>query len=478
MLSVGQLAVPERAANLHTAFFTSRSGDGQRKPSRIATLRRVTIDELAFYEAVRSRDTRFEGRFVIGVKTTEIYCRPGCPARTPRRENVRFFASSAAAESEGFRACRRCRPDRGVDASAWGRKSSTVAHALRLIEYATTSVSVEDIALHAGVTGRHLRRLFESELGASPATIQRCKRLRFARQLLEESALPMTQVAQQAGFASVRRFNSAIRATYRATPSELRRQGGGDRLGLALRLPYRRPYAWSQMLQFLGARALPGVETVTTSSWSRRLSEGAIEVLHDAPASALLLRIEGPTSLALLPLVSRVRQLFDLDADPVSIDACLADDPRLSNSVARAPGVRVPGAFDRFELLVRTVLGQQISVAAATTIAGRLQDRGCMESRSLAAADPRTLGLPLKRAEVLVALAARVCCAELDLSRPLPALPGLGPWSRAYYAMRALGDCDAFPEGDLLLEPHRARSEGWRPWRAYAAMRLWLEEKD
>lgn len=437
---------------------------------------RVNLDPETCYEAVRSRDRRFEGRFVLGVTTTGVYCRPGCPARLPRRENVRFYASGAAAEHAGFRACLRCRPDRGVDASAWGRKSATVAHALRLIDAAPEPLSSDDLALRTGVTARQLRRLFDSELGASPAAIVRGRRLRFARLLLEQTVLPVTTVAHQAGFASVRRFHAAIRAAYATTPRALREKGMPDEPGVVLHLSYREPFAWDVLVRFLGPRALPGVETVGADRWCRKLVDGELEVTHAPERAALRLRVDGRGGVALLPLVTKVRSLFDLDADPLAIDAVLARDPTLRANVRARPGVRVPGAFERFELLVRTVLGQQISVAAATTHAGRFAARGLFEAKALAAADPASLGLPLRRARSLRDLAELVANGSLDLARELPDLPGIGPWTRAYYGMRALGDCDAFPAGDLVLKQHAVHSERWRPWRAYAAMRLWTKE--
>ena len=438
----------------------------------------MNLDPELCYEAVRSRDRRFEGRFVIGVTTTGIYCRPGCPARLPKRENVCFYASSAAAERGGFRACLRCRPDRGVDASAWGRKGATVAHALRLIDTASAVMPVDALALRTGVTARQLRRLFESELGASPAAIARARRLRFARLLLEQTTLSVTTVAHQAGFASLRRFHAAIRAAYATTPRELRDKGMPSELGIELHLGYRPPFAWDVLLRFLRPRALPGIETVTANAWRRRLDDGEIEVTHEPDRSGLRVRIEGRDQIALLPLVTKVRELFDLDADPLAIDEALARDPEMENRVRRNPGVRVPGAFDRFEVLVRTVLGQQISVAAATTHAGRFVARGLFAPKLLAVAEPHTLGMPLRRAQSLCALAQSVASGLVDLTRELPELPGVGPWTRGYYAMRALRDCDAFPAGDLVLRAHADRSEGWRPWRAYAAMRLWTEDQE
>jgi AraC family transcriptional regulator of adaptative response / DNA-3-methyladenine glycosylase II len=437
----------------------------------------VELDPRICYEAIKSRDRRFEGRFVVAVATTGIYCRPGCPARTPRSENVRFYARSADAEAAGFRACLRCRPDRGVGASSWGIRSATVAHALRLLDSATAETSLDTVALQAGVSARQLRRLFEHELGASPAEVFRSRRLRFARELLEQTSLPMGDVALQAGFRSLRRFNAAVRDAFGGTPSSLRDAGEPAGTQLALRLAYRPPLAWDALAAFIGARAWPGVERVERSRYERKLAKGTILVEPDPERAALLLRVEAPRAVALLPLVAAVRRLFDLDADAPAIDRRFARDRRLAPLVAARPGVRVPGAFDAFELLVRAILGQQVSVAAATTLAGRLVARGPVTARALAAADLSGLGLTKARAAVLGDVARRVAGGELDLSRPLPALPGIGPWTREYFAMRALGDCDAFPSGDLVLRRHAEGAESWRPWRAYAAMHLWMEQK-
>lgn len=360
-----------------------------------------------------------------------------------------------------------------MDASTWGRKVATVAHALRLVDAAEEPIATDELALRVGVTGRHLRRLFQAELGASPAEIVRSRRLRLARILIEDTELPLTRVAFQAGFASVRRFHAAVRAAFGATPTALRSRGAVSADGICLRLGYRAPFAWEPLLDFLRARAIPGVETVTAEAWQRKLPQGAVEVRDDPARTCLVLRVEGHERMPLLTLVARVRALFDLDADPSTIDAVLARSAALRDHVNAFPGVRVPGAFDRFELLVRAVLGQQISVAAATTHAGRFAARGLFAPQALAAVDPASLGLPRRRAAALCELARRVANGDLDLARELPEVPGVGPWTAGYFAMRALGDCDAFPRGDLVLEPHAATAEPWRPWRAYAALRLW-----
>ena len=440
--------------------------------ARPATLRAVLPDPATCYEALASRDRRFEGRFVVGVTTTGIYCRPGCPARLPKREHTRFFAGPVVAEAAGFRACRRCRPDRGVEASLWGRKSATVAHALRLLE--EDEFRGDELALRAGVSARQLRRLFRDELGTSPHALVAARRLRLARELIEAGELTLTAVAFASGFGSLRRFQAAWRAAHGSAPG----RGGKTRLladtELCLRLPFRPPLAFAPLLEFLAARAIPGLESVDGQVYRRRVGSAEITVTP-ADANSLALRVRGARGVALLPLVTAVRRLFDLDADPVLVDAHLRRDPLLRAHVAAWPGMRIPGAFDRFELLVRAVLGQQIRVAAARTLAGRLAADGFPTPQELAAQDLRPLGLPRARAGALTDLARRVAAGTLDLTRGIAGPAGVGPWTAQYYALRGLGDCDAFPAGDHILAPFAARAERWRPWRGYAAIRLWHE---
>jgi AraC family transcriptional regulator of adaptative response / DNA-3-methyladenine glycosylase II len=426
---------------------------------------------------------------------------------------VRFFASPAAAQAFGLRPCHRCRPDASPGTPAALGTPATVTRALRLIdEGALDDAGIDALADRLGVTARHLRRLFDQHLGAAPIAVARTKRAHFARKLLEETALPMTEVAHAAGFASLRRFNDAVRAAFRATPSELRRRGARreaarDDADVVLRLPYRAPMAYDDLLAFLERRAIPGVERVTAGGYARTIEAAGraarIEVRRAAEGDHLRLSAWGVGGADLFPLVTRVRRLFDLDADPLRIDAHLARDARLAPSVAARPGLRVPGAWDGFELAVRAILGQQVSVAGATTLAGRLVERfgrpaaGGIDGlthlfptpEALAGADVASVGLPKARAAAIVGLAAAMAAGE----RPLePAegpveLAGIGPWTAAYVAMRGGRDPDAFPAGDLVLRralagagreapPERAvllLSEPWRPWRAYAAMHLW-----
>jgi AraC family transcriptional regulator of adaptative response / DNA-3-methyladenine glycosylase II len=470
----------------------------------------VTLDAESMYRAMESRDRRFEGHFVIGVRTTGVYCRPGCPARMPLRRNVRFYASAAAAEEQGLRACLRCRPDASPAAPVAVGTPVTVARGLRLIaDGALDEDGVDALAERLGVTARHLRRLFEQHLGAPPLAVARTRRVHFARKLLEETALPMTEVAHAAGFASLRRFNDAVRATFHATPSELRRRreaaaAKDDPEQIVLRLPYRAPLAYSELLAFLEARAIPGVERVEAGAYARTIETGGragrIDVRQDPDGRHLRLAVRGVAGADLFATVTRVRRVFDLDASPSVIDAHLARDRRLAASVRARPGLRVPGAWDGFEVAVRAVLGQQVTVKGARTLAQRLVERfgtpvadgrdGLTHlfpsPRALASADVAAIGLPRARADALRGL-ARAVDADPRALESLEALDGVGPWTAAYVSMRTGRDPDALPASDLVLRRRlagpdgvapsaravEAMSEPWRPWRAYAAVHLW-----
>ena len=473
----------------------------------------VTLDADGMYSAMLSRDRRFEGHFVVGVISTGIYCRPGCPAPTPQRRNVRFFHSAAAAQAHGLRPCMRCRPDASPGTPAALGTPATVTRALRLIdEGALDQAGIDALADRLGVTARHLRRLFVQHLGASPVAVALTKRAHFARKLLEETTLPMTEVAHASGFASVRRFNDALRAAFHATPSDLRGRLGrhpADRghAPLVLKLPYRAPLAYAELLAFLARRAIPGVERVAAETYTRTFAidgrAARLEVRRGAVDGSLLLSAWDVAGGDLYSMVTRVRRLFDLDADPQRIDSHLAGDRRLAASVLARPGLRVPGAWDTFEIAVRAILGQQVSVAGATTLSGRLIERfgrrveggqGGLTHlfptpRDLADADVAVIGLPRGRAEAIVGLARAVASGDRPLERldGRIAVAGVGPWTEAYVAMRSGRDPDAFPAGDLALRRAlgaegvalpserdvQALSERWRPWRAYAAMHLW-----
>jgi AraC family transcriptional regulator, regulatory protein of adaptative response / DNA-3-methyladenine glycosylase II len=478
----------------------------------------MTLDPETCYRAVASRDRRFEGRFVIAVTTTGVYCRPGCPAPLPRRRNSRFFACAAAAEDAGFRPCRRCRPESAPGTPAWLGTSATVSRALRLVlEGSLDDAGVDALASRVGVGSRHLRRLFAEHLGASPLSIARTRRAHFAKKLVEETDLPMTEVAAVSGFASVRSFNQSVQETFHRSPRELRATRGrthpdaGD--GMLLRLPFRAPLDWARLTGFLGARAIPGVESVEHGVYRRTIEveEGAGTLEASVPRGAhhVELRLRLPVSRRLVQITERANRMFDLGADPGAIAAALTRDPRLAPLLKARPGLRVPGTWDPFELAVRAILGQQVSVRGATTLAGRMARAFGTPLKepahglthlfprpdALAHADVASIGMPRSRGEAIrsLAVAVRDGAVTLDASlgledavARLTALPGIGPWTAQYIAMRALREPDAFPAGDLGLlkawagsgaRPTAAAleraSEGWRPWRAYAALHLW-----
>jgi AraC family transcriptional regulator of adaptative response / DNA-3-methyladenine glycosylase II len=475
----------------------------------------------ACYRAFAARDARFDGRVFVGVHTTGIYCRPICPARSPKRENVSFYFSAAAAQAAGFRPCLRCRPELSPDTAAWDGTAHTVARALALIEDgALDEDSVDDLAEALGVGGRQLRRLFQEHLGASPLAVAQTRRVLLAKQLLHDTNLTMTEVALASGFGSVRRFNETFRQLFQRPPATLRRARGGeasDAAAVTMRLPYRPPYDWDAMLAFLAARAIPGVELVANGSYARTIAldgHAGTLVVEPGVRESLRATVNFPCLAALPRIVARVRRVFDLAADPTIIGAHLAEDPTLAPLVAARPGLRAPGAWDGFELAVRAILGQQITVPAATALAGRLvaafgvvvDDPAARAlglthlfptADRLADADIAALGLmPGGRARALSALSVAVV-ADPGLLNPyrgldgavaqLRSLPGIGDWTAHYIAMRALREPDAFPAADVgLLRAMTAeagrrlsppelldRAEGWRPWRAYAAMHLW-----
>jgi AraC family transcriptional regulator of adaptative response / DNA-3-methyladenine glycosylase II len=485
----------------------------------------VDMDSDACYRALAARDARFDGRLFVGVRTTGIYCRPICPARTPRRENVTFFATAAAAQAAGFRPCLRCRPESSPDLGAWRGTSSTVSRALALIEDgALDHDNVDALAARLGVGARQLRRLFRQHLGAAPISVAQTRRVLLAKQLIHQTRLPMTEVALAAGFGSVRRFNETFQALYHRPPAALRRQSGEaplDADGVRLELPFKCPYDWHALVGFLAMRAIEGVEAVSPHAYARTIAIGADRgVLSVSPSprpELLTVTVRFPRVAALPAILARARRVFDLSADPAAIAACLSADPALAPRVAARPGLRVPGAWDGFELAVRAILGQQITVAAATALAGRIvRDWGeplpadlagvtpglthvFPSPERLAAADLSTLPMPRARSRALETL-ARVVAADPEIFAPrgdlgesiarLKSLAGVGEWTAQYIAMRQLREPDAFPVGDIGLlramagangrrptaAALQARAEAWRPWRAYAALHLWSGE--
>ncbi len=475
------------------------------------------------YDRARlARDSRFDGQFYVAVKTTGIYCRPICPANSPKRENIDFYPSAAAAGEAGFRPCLRCRPESAPGTPAWGGTSTTVRRGLRLIASgALDDGNIESLADRLGVTSRHLRRLFSKHLGASPLAVAHTQRLHFAKQLINETSLPMRDVSLAAGYGSVRRFNDTFRKTYGKTPRELRRveaaerQSSGD-AALRIRLAYRTPFNWHAMLNFFTHRATPGVEEVDGQVYRRTMSfegsHGIIEVQPDQKHGYLSLSLSAINTDALFDTVQSAREVFDLGAPAADINEALGKDSALKKMLRKQPGIRVPGAWRGFELTVRAILGQQISVKGATTIAGRIANRygeklsventDRPENLSrlfptpdvLARARFNDIGLIRSRAQTIRSLAQAVKSGDVSFEtnqdptafcENLKSIRGIGDWTAQYVSMRALKNPDAFPASDLALlkvlaKPARmtpkeleARAENWRPWRAYAAMTLW-----
>lgn len=474
------------------------------------------------YEQARlSRDARFDGRFFVGVRTTGIYCRPICPANAPKSENVSFFPTAAAASEAGFRPCLRCRPECAPGTPAWAGTSTTVYRGLRLIaDGALDSGDVERLADRLGITGRHLRRLFNKHLGASPLAVAHTQRLHFAKRLIDQTTLSMKDIAIASGFGSTRRFNDAFRNTYDRAPRELRRRQGAvaGTGALTVQLSYRRPFAWDNLLSFFAARAIPGVEIVHGGRYLRSVSVdgtgGIIDVCDDGQSVSLTLHGIGTQSL--LSIVQRVRGMFDLDASMHDMTRVLQGDRHIRALLRKQPGIRVPGAWDGFELAVRAILGQQVSVSAATTLAGRIAER---YGEAIDVAVPgldnndlprlifpgpeklihsrlKSLGIITSRADTIRRVAKATAEGLVsfeptqdpdDFCRAMVAIKGIGDWTAQYVAMRVLKHPDAFPHSDLGLlrafdEPGRdrmkpaeltQRSESWRPWRAYAALLLW-----
>ncbi|RAK60713.1 3-methyladenine DNA glycosylase 2 [Phenylobacterium hankyongense] len=484
----------------------------------------MDMDFEACRRAFVTRDARFDGRVFVGVKTTGIYCRPICPARPPKPENMTFYPSAAAAQEAGFRPCLRCRPESSPDLGAWRGTSNTVSRALALIEAgALDAGDVDGLAARLGVGERQLRRLFKQHLGASPIAVAQTRRVLLAKQLIHETLLPMGEVALASGFGSVRRFNETFQQLFGRAPGGLRRSHADEAsaagAGVTVRLPYRAPYDWDGVIGFLTARAIPGLEAVSPDRYARTLEvEGARGLVIVTPGEGdyLTAEIRFPKLKALPAVIARIRRVFDLTADPALIGAHLSQDPALAPMVAARPGLRAPGAWDGFELAVRAILGQQITVVAARNLAAklvaaygeRIDDPAAAElglswvfptPARLVGEDIAALGMPRSRGAALEAL-ARTVAADPTIFTPradlesaiaaLSALPGVGEWTAQYIALRELREPDAFPGSDIGLlraltdaagrrptAPELlARAEAWRPWRAYAAQHLWAAD--
>jgi AraC family transcriptional regulator of adaptative response / DNA-3-methyladenine glycosylase II len=478
-------------------------------------------DDVCF-RAIATRDPRFDGRLFIGVTSTGIYCRPICPARTPKRENVTFWPSAAAAQAAGFRPCLRCRPEISPDAAAWRGTSNTVSRALALIaEGVLDGGDIAALCDRLGVGERQLRRLFDKHLGAPPIQVAQTRRILFAKQLIQDTTLPMTAIASAAGFGSVRRFNDTFQKLYRRTPRALRhkRSVSSPMSAVSMKLGYRPPYDWAAIAAFFMGRSIEGVEIAEPDRYARTIAlNGAVGSIEVRPGkNHLLATIRFPQVGSLLEIVARLRRMFDLDADVLTIESHLSTDAALAPLIAQRPGLRTPGSWCSFELAVRAVLGQQVTVVAARKLAGTLVGlagtpvpeevsgdprlvRAFPSPQQMAAADLSRMPMPRARIASLKALAEAVAADPKliqvtgsfdEALAKLTALPGFGPWTAQYWALRALRDSDAFPAADVGLlrnpvvaEDGRrptpkallARAELWRPWRAYAAQHLWTSE--
>jgi AraC family transcriptional regulator of adaptative response / DNA-3-methyladenine glycosylase II len=475
----------------------------------------MTPDFDSCYRAVQSKDPRFDGWFITGVTSTGIYCRPSCPAVTPKPENVVFFATSAAAQAAGLRACKRCRPDASPGSPEWDLRGDLVARAMRLIaDGVVDREGVAGLASRLHFSERHLHRQLVAEVGAGPQALARAQRAQTARILIETTELRFSDVAFAAGFASVRQFNDTIRQVFAESPSGLRRRRSSRPRTpgtLVLRLPYRAPFDAGSIFDFLGTRAVPGIEEYTGGTYRRTLDlPYSVAVAEYSPADGhvqLVLRLSDLRDLTVA--IGRSRRLFDLDADPVAVDAALGRDRMLRPLVKHTPGRRVPGCADESELAMRAVLGQQVTVAGARTLAGRLVERlgkplttpdgnltHCFpRAEVIAGADLSDLGMPGARVETMRSIARALADDELDLDPGadreeslgrLGAIKGVGPWTLSYISMRVLKDPDSFPWGDLGVA-HAMKelgditgakeivkaAEPWRPWRAYAVQHLW-----
>lgn len=473
----------------------------------------MNLDLRVCSRARLSRDARFDGKFFIGVINSGVYCRSICPAPTAKEKNCRYFSTAAAAAEAGFRPCLRCRPECSPGTPAWLGTPNTVSRALRLIaESALVDESLEGLAERLGVGSRHLRRLFVRHLGATPSAVAQTRRLHFAKKLIDETTLPMSEVALASGFGCVRRFNAAIRKVYDRTPTQIRKLARQTATHLQdqyfFRLRFRPPYNWKGMIAFLAPRATPGVEVVEGGVYRRSIAldgqRGYFEVSLDAENPALAVRVQFGDPRSLFYIIERIRAMFDLNADWAAIAEGLRGDPELARGVAADPGLRVPGCWDGFEMAVRAILGQQVSVKGATTLAGRLvKTFGSTFAaadglthifpapETLAEANLASIGLTRARAETIRLFARGVSERRIRFHGVVDSdvflaglceIPGIGRWTAQYVAMRALGEPDAFPSGDLgclralnltSTRELEQRASAWRPWRAYAAMYLW-----
>ncbi len=474
-----------------------------------------------YEQARQSRDPHFDGRVFVGVLTTGIYCRPICPVRIPKKENVRLYSTAAAAAEAGFRPCLRCRPESSPGTPAWMGSSHTVSRALQLIARgAMHNGSVTQLAQQLGIGARQLSRLFQQHLGVTPIAVANTQRLHFAKKLIDETPMPMAQICFAAGFSSVRRFNAVFQQTYKRPPLALRKQGTAPTTdlsgGIQIRLSYRPPFDWQAMLAYLNTRCIPGVEKVSDNCYYRSFTldddSGEIKVEFLEGTNAALLTIFCTQTRDLYKIAERVRVMFDLKAVSTDIEAFLRTDPLLQPLVDKHPGIRVPVAWDGFEVGVRAIVGQQVSVKGATTLVSRLAqrcgsaytNRHCADlqyifptPKQILASSLDGLGITSRRIASIKAMAQCVATGQLlfdgtmssnEFVKRSTKIPGIGPWTAQYIALRALNDPDAFPHADLILLRAAAveeetltpkklleLSQRWRPWRSYVVMLLWRD---
>ncbi len=486
----------------------------------------MELNKQTYKQAWLSKDARFDGKFFIGVKSTKIYCRPVCPVKLPSFKNVTFFKTAAQAGANGFRPCLRCRPETSPGTPVWSGTSTTVSRALRLIANGDLDeTDLPTFATRLGITERHLCRLFGQHLGASPNAVAQTRRLHTAKRLIDETNLPMTQVALSSGYSSLRRFNDHIKQTYGTTPTRLRKNKSANDQPesngwYVFKLPYRPPYNWEYLLKFLKVRATPGVEKVEDGKYIRSIGTrkypGIIQVSCDQANHQLICQIQTSKPEELFLVIEKIKRIFDLGADPQIILNTLKKDKKLWPLVKKNQGLRVPGCWDGFEIAVRAIVGQQISVVGATTVMGKIVEKygekPCPTFITgsgdisylfpmpsiLAKLDIESLPMPKARAATIARVAQAIADGELELDdsqqpeqmlEQLLSIKGIGPWTAQYIAMRALTHPDALLEGDLVLEKKAAQlydkgdrmktsallkyAEKWRPWRAYAAMHIW-----
>jgi AraC family transcriptional regulator of adaptative response / DNA-3-methyladenine glycosylase II len=463
-----------------------------------------TYSKTEFYRAHLARDPRFDGKFFVAVKTTHIYCRPICPARKAKLENLEFFLHKAQAEEAGYRPCLRCRPETAPDSSAWLGTFGTVQRALRMMDaFALEELTINSLAVKLGIGERWLRELFQQQVGVNPQTVLLSKKLDTARSLLDTSALSITDIAFSSGFQSIRRFNDAFKVRFQRTPSELRIVPAMGK-ELRLQLSYRPPYAWDDIVRFFSRRPILGVEMVVDNTYQRLIRYGDVCGWFKASNTSdnkIEVEFKLNKNANLLEFVARLKNIFDLEADPLAIEKGLREDEKLRPFLKQYAGLRVPGCWDGFELAVRAIVGQRISVKAAGTLLGRMVEI-CGEEQTLdpalplkrffptpeaiLAADLSKIGLTAARVASLKAMAQLVVDKQLMLDgtadfaetcQKLHAIPGVGAWTVEYIALRALHNPDAFPETDLEIQKKITRlqlhPQRWSPWRAYAAVLLW-----